>query len=99
MFKHPRYVTLLQLQQAILAGELDVLSGTRRICAQLGSAGLIDESIGTVFVGGESETDHLPIGAERTYWNAEALRRMCEAFYRERVLSACRALIDRFGPA
>jgi hypothetical protein len=53
------------------------------------------------FVGIDSETDHLPVGAVRAEWDAEALAtkdveiRQCEDHYRPYALEACRRLIDR----
>lgn len=56
-----------------------------------------------LFVGIDSETDHLPLGAARDYWAKAALAAKdleieeAEAFYRESTLVACRRLVERFG--
>jgi hypothetical protein len=54
-----------------------------------------------VFVGIDSETDHLPTGEERKHWSAEALAvkdaeiKEAEEFYRDRAMEAARGLIRR----
>ena len=55
-----------------------------------------------LFVGIDSETDHLPVDIERTNWSAEALERKdkeiadAEAFYQTDVTAACKKLIEQF---
>jgi len=64
----------------------------------------IDEDY-TVFLGIESETDHLPVGDVRRHWSAEALAQKdveieaAEAFFRERALNAARGVIARYERA
>ena len=56
-----------------------------------------------LFVGIDSETDHLPIGEVRRHWAADALATKdaelaeAEAFYRPQALEACVRLIARFA--
>lgn len=51
----------------------------------------------------ESETDHLPLGPVRQYWEPEALRRKdaelaeCETFFRDSAVKMCRALVERYS--
>ncbi len=56
-----------------------------------------------LFVGIDSETDSLPVGKERRNWAAYALVekdkeiQQAEDFYRDKVMAACKVLIDRFS--
>jgi hypothetical protein len=49
-----------------------------------------------------SETQHLPLGSERTYWDSEALRgkdaaiERAESWAREFGLNTCRLITERF---
>ena len=65
----------MQSLRDILDGKLDILNGCARLTKQLYAAGLRDDPDSRVFIGVESETDHLPYGNDRQYWAAEALRR------------------------
>ena len=55
------------------------------------------------FVAIASETDHLPVGEERSHWAATALAakdleiQQVEDLCRQRLLAACHVLIARFG--
>jgi hypothetical protein len=91
--------------QAVLAGELGIIAGARRLCGLGHEIGADRDSDFTFFVGLDSETDHLPIGEVRQHWNVEALREkdaeiaQAEAFYRERAFEKCRRLIQRYDHA
>jgi hypothetical protein len=77
-------------------------------CREL--AALLDEIDGeneakgpfNLFVTIDTETDHLPLGAERANWDMGALAERdeeisrVEDFYRTEVFSACRELIRRY---
>ena len=91
----------------IIAGKLGLLEG----CAKLYSLSFnvvpdwrVDKDF-VVFGAVTSETDHLPYGAGRNYWNAAALSRedikiaQYEGRHREEIVAACRNLITRFGDA
>jgi len=64
----------------------------------------VDEDY-SIFLGIESETDHLPVGDVRRHWSPEALSQKdieiqeVETFFRERALKAARALITRYERA
>ena len=57
----------------------------------------------SVFVGVDSQTDHLPVDGERNNWGEEALKRKdieiaeAEAFHKDSVMIGCKKLIERFG--
>jgi Protein of unknown function (DUF2489) len=91
----------------IIAGKLGLLEG----CAKLYSLSFnvvpdwrVDKDF-VVFGAVASETDHLPYGAGREYWNAAALSRedikiaQYEGRHREEIIAACRNVITRFGDA
>ena len=58
-----------------------------------------------VFVAVSDETDALPTGTARAYWDPVALRRqdeqieLAEALYRERVVAACHKVVSRLKNA
>jgi hypothetical protein len=51
----------------------------------------------------ESQTDHLPLGAVRQYWDAEALRLKDaeladhESFFQHSAFEMCRSLVERYS--
>src|SRR5258706_10073140 len=78
---HEEYIAMqrhrvAELARQILSGEIDVLDGSSQITS-LGAeieVDLRDDDM-MAFVLVESETDHLPIGAEGQNWSDEALAR------------------------
>jgi hypothetical protein len=95
---------MVEIARAMLAGALSFLEGARSIVALYRDAGLahLDKDI-VPFVVVDSETDALPLGAQRLNWQPEALAKLqpeidrWEAFARRDLLEACKTLIDRFG--
>lgn len=95
---------MVEIARAMLAGTLSLLEGARSIVALYRDAGLahLDKDI-VPFVVVDSETDALPLGAQRLNWQREALAKLQpgidrrEAFTRRDLLEPSRALIDRFG--
>ena len=97
--------------EAILRGELGALAGARILCDLRFAVGpeippatffRPDEDF-DAFEAIESETDHLPIGWERSNWSAEALAEKepegarAEAWAKEVAFPACEKLMERFG--
>ena len=106
---HEEYVAMqrrrvAELARDILAGEIDVLDGSSQIAGLRGQIeiDLHDDDI-MAFVLVESETDHLPIGAEAQNWSDEALARKEPDLRRARewamnnVRAECANLVSRFG--
>jgi hypothetical protein len=89
--------------RAILAGEIDVLVGSGRLAYDLGCADLGNDPEWRILSAVSSECDHLPIGADRKYWNSDALKRKDKEIagarecYSSHVLDSCRRLIERYG--
>lgn len=88
----------------VLDGKIDILNGCSLLTRQLHAAGLDRDPDFLIFVGVESESDHLPYRTgDRRNWNAEALilkdKEIADltAGYSEEVRSACRQLVERFG--
>jgi hypothetical protein len=82
----------------LLSGEIGMIAGAREL-KQFRDG--VEPDLGKlldVFVGLDSETDHLPIGDQRTIWDSEALKQneleiaATEARWRERALAAARQL-------
>ena len=94
----------LQAARGISEGRIGIIEGCRRLSSlahQVVPDWTLDEDF-RVFGAVSSETDCLPTGSARRYWENSALERedqkisAAEALYREAVLSACRNVIARF---
>lgn len=99
---------IVAICQAILNKEIGVIAGSR-ILNRL-EVELLHNEVGwfqrdedfVAFAAIDSETDHLPVDAERQNWSVEALERKdeeiakSEALYRDDAFTACRILIERF---
>jgi hypothetical protein len=89
--------------QSILSGELGVVAGARQLCGLAHQVGADRDPDFIVFIGIDSESDHLPIGEVRQQWNPDALLAKdaeladYEARVRERAFAACRSLIQKYG--
>lgn len=100
-------VAAIEAATAVLEGRLGIIEGCRRLSslAQDFLPGChLDEDF-VVFVVVDSETDALPTGAGRAYWDPVALGReeekiqRAEAMYRDEVVSACRKVVSRLKEA
>jgi hypothetical protein len=86
-----------------LRGEAKVLLGVRKLCRlHYELFDQIDDDF-ILFIGVDSETDGLPLGDERKYWNEKVLIKKdkeiaeYETRVKQEVLDACRKLIERFS--
>jgi hypothetical protein len=95
----------IEIAEKMLAGEVELVDGCRRLVQRLRSAGLADDPDAITIFGIESETDHLPAGAERNNWDPAILaakdRERDEYLdrVRSKLLAACRAIIGRLSPS
>ena len=96
---------IVEAAQDVLDGRLSVLEGARKLAAlraDVDPAGKDRDLNG--FAGIDSQSDHLPIGSSRKYWDVEALRLKDvdatdhEALFRDSALRMCRNLVARYGP-
>jgi len=93
-----------ELARLILDDELSYIEGARSIW-RLGTPGKLSERDAdlAVFLAIDSETDALPVGAEFTLWNHEALEKLqpeielAEAWAKKVGQTACENLVKRFG--
>ena len=99
---------IIAICEAILNEEIGVIAGSRRLNRLEGE--LLHKEVGwfqrnedfQTFVAVDSETDHLPVDAERHNWSVDALGRKdeeiakAEALYKDDIFAACRKLINRF---
>lgn len=88
----------------MLDGQLSFLIGARRLAALRHEIDRADNDADfVVFVGIDSETDALPLGAVREHWDHDALARLepeieeAERWAASAGADACRSLIARFG--
>jgi hypothetical protein len=96
---------LLSLAQAMLNGDVSFFDGAAQVLAiksQL--SGIADrDSDFDAFVAIQSETDHLPLEAQRSLWSSSALAALepefqrTEEWARSFAPGACRNLIARFS--
>lgn len=90
---------ILSLAKKILDSRTGVAEGCREIFHLLNERGIAYEKDFLIFTGVESETDRLPVGPERQYWNKESLKLMdketekVEKFYKKDIFEACKKLI------
>ena len=97
----------LETAQAVIDGQLGIIEG----CVRLASLAIdvvpdwrVDEDF-VVFGVISDETDHLPIGAARQYWDPKALEEAdisiarIENSARDDVIRACKNIIRRLGSA
>jgi hypothetical protein len=107
MLASPEYFVIAAIAAKVLGGEMRAgeaarkLSGLRFVVSDDGR----DGDFG-IFVLLDSETHHLPVGAEREMlWAPSVLPKLdaellsIEEFYRPHVLESCTRLLARFGPA
>ena len=95
---------IAEIAAAILDGRLGVIEGSRRLMEFRVEADPEQEDPDLLGMCGiESQTDHLPLGPVRKYWDDDALRRKDaelaenEAFFRESALEMCRSLAGRYS--
>ena len=88
----------------MLCGELGIIAGSRLLVSLCSRVSSLDHDPDfLLFVGIDSETDHLPVGDVRQHWAPVALAskdeeiRSAEAFYRDDAIAACKALLIRFS--
>jgi hypothetical protein len=98
-------IKLMELAQAMHDGNLPFLEGAVQVLvvkAQLSNVAARDPDF-DIFVAIQSETDHLPLQAQRSLWDLEALVRLqpelddAEDWAKSFAPSACEKLIARFG--
>jgi hypothetical protein len=96
---------IVALAKSMLSGELQYIEGADRICklrAQFHESLIQDEDI-MAFVLISSETDHLPLQAQRHLWSPAALANLESDFERVQAWAetfapqACKNLIARFS--
>jgi hypothetical protein len=93
---------MVHVARQILDGKVGIVAGARELTRlRFPSRAELDSDI-LVFVGIDSETDHLPLGNVRRQWNAEVLKvkdeelKCYEDRVKERAFSACKNLIAKY---
>jgi hypothetical protein len=88
---------------SLIAGSIGLINASRKLSSlrhQIAGEDLDDDW--RVFVGLDSETDHLPVGEERKHWQADALAKKdveikkSEGSYRDRAIVAAQNLLKRY---
>jgi hypothetical protein len=95
---------IVEIAQAILEERSGVIAGAREMMwfrLDMDPDQEDEDLLG--MAGIESQTDHLPLGDVRLYWDAEALlikdAEMAEqeAFFRDSAFACCRAIVERYA--
>jgi hypothetical protein len=87
----------------LLAGRLGVIAAAQQLAKLRFWLRADDDPDFSVFTAINSESDHLPTGAERQHWATDALKdkdveiRAIEEFYREDALEAARKLQAKYA--
>ena len=91
------------IAQAMLDGRVGIIEGSRQLASLSHRIAVAEfDPDFTPFIGIASETSHLPVGAERQLWAADALARKdieihaAEEHWREWALATCRRVLERF---
>ncbi len=93
---------IVAVSKSILAGDMDMIEGVRKICAL---RTLLDKSEDEIFISIraiDSETDHFPGPNQRNLWATESLQRLDSelneylASAGGDILEACREIIAAF---
>lgn len=95
---------IVQLVESMLAGNICFIEGAQQLTSLRHQAAIADNDPDfLVFVGVASNTDHLPIGAPRLRWSAEALARhqaeidTASQWARKICGEACISILERFN--
>ena len=96
---------IVDICRAAVRGEIGVIDASRKLRnLQYQLFESIDHDF-LCFIAIESETDHLPVGNERQYWNKEVLIEKdkeiaaYESDVKQKFLDACNQVIERFSPS
>ena len=96
---------MVLVARRILDGSTGIVAGARELHSlRFPSRAETDKDI-LIFVGIDSESDHLPLGEVRQHWSVKALKakdaelQAYEARVRDRAFAACQNLIARYDHA
>jgi hypothetical protein len=94
---------VVETAQAMLGGETTYLSGSRLLAALRHEAGMENDADFMIFVAIDSDTDHLPLGPVREFWDKFSLEKLqpeidgAEAWARTHAEPSCAKLVARFS--
>ena len=94
---------IVRIARRILDGSVGIIAGAREMMeVRFLSHSKEKEEDYLVFLGIDSETDHLPVGEVRKHWSAHALAekdieiKEAEDFFRESAYTAARRLVQKY---
>jgi len=103
-FQYYQRKRVVATAEAMLAGQLGIIAGSRQLTRLQRDVTTINlDPDFRIFVGIVSETDALPLGNQRRFWNPVALQTQdqeiskAEDHFRESALKGCRVLVARFN--
>lgn len=95
---------IAEIAAAILDGRVRIIEGSRQLMEfRLAVDPDQEDSDLLGMCGIESQTDHVPLGVVRQYWDAKALRVTDteladhEAIFRDSAFEICRSLVERYS--
>jgi len=93
---------MVRVARGILNGGIGIVSGARQLTHLRFCSRSDNNSDLLIFVGIDSESDHLPLGDVRRHWNVKALKikdeelNRFEARVKERAFRACEGIIAKY---
>ncbi|MDR3480628.1 MAG: DUF2489 domain-containing protein [Burkholderiaceae bacterium] len=94
---------IFETAHSMISGDISFIEGARTLSNLRHSAAIRDDDPDfMIFVGIDSETDALPIGAVRQYWSIDALAKLdreiekAEAWAKQFGINSCESLVQRF---
>jgi hypothetical protein len=94
---------LVSVAEAMIVGKMDLIEGVRKITALRHEIGDGDDQVFVPIRAIESETDHFPVGAIRTQYTSDYLKRLDEemtlylADAKQDILGACREIVRMYS--
>ncbi|HXD01538.1 MAG TPA: hypothetical protein VN048_19540 [Verrucomicrobiae bacterium] len=93
---------MVRVAREILNGRIGIVAGARQMTGLRFPSKLEKDEAMLVFVGIDSESDHLPLGDVRRHWDEEVLKtkdeelRRFELSMKEQAFRACENLIAKY---
>lgn len=94
---------IVQTAMAMVSGSLDLVTGSRRLCALRHDIGASESELFESIIAFESDTDVYPVGDARVHYNQSYLQQLdqeLEEYINESkpaVVDACKRIIESFG--
>jgi hypothetical protein len=94
---------IVSVSKSILAGEVNIIEGIRKLCVLRNLVDNPDDEVFLPIRAIESETDHFPVGPQRTNWAPDSLKRLDQeveeylAAAQGEIFESCREIIRSYS--